>query len=275
MAAAIGLCSWIFGHRHHQRIAASAAALGCSGVELHGPFDQEPAAALRRLYADHGLAILSLTPENVDLAHQDWRERQRAVDSYERLLDAAAELGAPAITLHELVGRGSPQDSPPQEWERLRESCAQLALQAEQRGLDLLLEPLRPPLVSRIQRAADAVALIEAVGSPRLRIVLDTFHLDASETDPEGAIRCCAGRLGAVQLADRGRRGLGLGGIDLERYWRAFAAIGFAGPWILECAVGLVGPSPEEQPVDQEQLRLELEASLRWLRARLDSAEQG
>jgi sugar phosphate isomerase/epimerase len=78
-----------------------------------------------------------------------------------------------------------------------------------------------------------------------------------------------------VQLADRGRRGLGLGGIDLDGYWRAFAAIGFAGPWILECAVGLSGPSLQEQPVDQDQLRRELEASISWLRARLDSAEQG
>lgn len=275
MAATIGLCSWIFGHRHHQRIAASAAALGCSGVELHVPIDREPAAALRRLYADHGLAILSLTPENVDLAHRDWRERRQALDYYERLIDYAAELAAPAITLHELVGRGSPHDSPAQEWERLRESCAQVARQAEQRRLDLLLEPLRPPLVSRIQRSADALALIEAVGSPRLRIVLDSFHMDASEPDPEGAIQRCAGRLGAVQLADRGRRGLGLGGIDLDGYWRAFAAIGFAGPWILECAVGLSGPSLQEQPVDQDQLRLELEASISWLRARLDAAEQG
>jgi sugar phosphate isomerase/epimerase len=275
MAAAIGLCSWIFGHQHHQQIAASAAALGCSGVELHAPIAREPAAALRRLYADHGLAILSFTPENVDLAHRDGGERRRAIDYYERLIDYAAELGSPAITLHELVGRGSPQDSPSQEWERLRNACGRLAGRAEERGLDLLLEPLRPPLVSRIQRAADAVALIEAVGSPRLRIVLDTFHMDAGEPDPEGAIHCCAGRLGAVQLADRDRRGLGLGGIDLESYWRAFAAIGFAGPWILECAVGLSGPSLEERPVDQDQLRRELETSISWLRARLDGAEEG
>jgi sugar phosphate isomerase/epimerase len=123
--------------------------------------------------------------------------------------------------------------------------------------------------VSQIHTAADAVRLCEAVGSPRLRIVLDTFHMDAVGEEIGAAIGHCAGRLGAVQLADRGRRGLGRGGIDLPAYWRAFQAIGFRGPWILECAVGLRGPSLETHAVDLTELRSELEVSLTCLRQHL------
>ena len=269
MADDIGLCTWIFGHQRHQDIAAVAADLGCAGVELHVPLNVWPAADWRRLYASFGLRILSLTPENVDLAHPDPRERERAEHYYQRLIAFAADLEAPAITIHEHVGRGSSPDGQQPEWERLLAACQRLVPLAQERQVDLLWEPLRPPLVSQIHRAADAVRLCEAVGSERLRIVLDTFHMEAAEVDPGGAIRDCAGRLGAVQLADRQRRGLGLGGMDLQPYWQAFDAIGFRGPWILEGAVGLSGPSLDHRDVDLAQLRGELESSVVALRHQL------
>lgn len=275
MADLIGLCTWIFGHQRHREIAAVAAELGCAGVELHVPLDARPAADWRRLYASRGLRILSLTPENVDLAHPDPREQERAELYYRRLIAFAAELEAPAITIHEQVGRGASPDTREREWIRLQGACQRLARVAEERQVDLLLEPLRPPLVSQIQRAADAVRLCESVGSPRWRIVLDTFHMDAAEADPGGAIRLCAERLGAVQLADRQRRGLGLGGLNLQPYWQAFESIGFRGPWILECAVGLSGPSPHHRDVDLARLRSELESSVVALRHQLTSPAPG
>lgn len=273
MADSIGLCTWIFGHQRHDEIAAVAADLGCDGVELHVSLDEHSPANLRRLYASHGLRILSMTPENVDLAHQDPHELQCAEQYYTRLIAFAAELGAPAITIHEHVGRRSWPDSSLQEWDRLRTVCRRLAAMAEERQVALLLEPLRPSLVSQIHRAADAVRFCEEVGSPRLRIVLDTFHMDAAETDSTQAIRLCANRLGAVQLADRQRRGLGLGGIDLALYLQAFSAIGFRGPWILECTVGLSGPSLKDRAVDQARLRFELETSMVVLRKLLASRQ--
>jgi D-psicose/D-tagatose/L-ribulose 3-epimerase len=265
----IGLCTWIFGHQRHQEIAAVAADLGCTGVELHVPLDGWPAADWRSLYGSFGMRVLSLTPENVDLAHPHPREREQAVHYYRRLITFAAELEAPAITIHEHVGRVMAPDGQQPEWERLLDACRRLVPLAEERQVDLLVEPLRPPLVSQIQRAADAVRLSEAVGSKRLRIVLDTFHMEAAEANPGGAIRLCADRLGAVQLADRQRRGLGLGGMELQPYWEAFASIGFRGPWILECAVGLGGPSLEHRDVDLARLRGELESSLVVLRRHL------
>jgi D-psicose/D-tagatose/L-ribulose 3-epimerase len=272
MGDPIGLCSWIFGHQRHGEIAALASELGCDGVELHVAIAEQEAGALRRLYAAQGLRILSLTPENVDLAHQDPQRAHQAEAYYSRLLRFAADLEAPAITLHEYVGRGRWHDSQAEEWQRLLRACERLSRLAEALQVDLLLEPLRPPLVSQIHTAAAALRLCEAVGSPRLRIVLDSFHMDAAETDPVQAIHHCAGRLGAVQLADRQRLPLGQGGIDLERYGQAWAAIGFRGPWILECAVGLTGPALEPRPIDPAALGQALRLSLDWLRRHLASA---
>jgi len=266
MADSIGLCTWIFGHQRHGEIAASAAEIGCEGVELHVSLNGMPATDLRRLYASYGLRILSLTPENVDLIHEDPHQRQLAQQYYSRLIDFAAELEAPAITIHEYVGRGPGAEGNAQQWQWLLIACENLVKKAETRGVDLLLEPLQPPLVSAIHRAADAVRLCEEVGSPQLRVVLDTFHMDATENDVHDAIHHCEGRLGAVQLADRNRCGLGLGALDFDSYFRAFRAINFQGPWILECSAGPKGPSLKEQEVDPAKLQFYLDISMKQLR---------
>jgi len=62
------------------------------------------------------------------------------------------------------------------------------------------------------------------------------------------------------------------GGIALESYGKAWAAIGFRGPWILECAVGLREPSLESRAVDPAALRQALRVSVDWLRQHLASA---
>jgi len=271
MADSIGLCTWIFGHQRHGEIAAMASEMGCEGVELHVSFHEMPATDLRRLYASHGLRILSLTPENVDLIHQDPQQRQLAQQYYSRLIDFAADLEAPAITIHEYVGRGPSTEGNSQQWQWLLKACHDLVEKAATRGVELLLEPMQPPLVSAIHRAADAVRLCEEVGSPQLRVVLDTFHMDATENDVGQAIHECEGRLGAVQLADRNRTGLGLGGLELDNYFRAFRAINFDGPWILECTTGLKGPSLKEQAVDLAELQFYLNTSIKELRRLLSN----
>ena len=262
MNHAIGLCTWIFGHQDQARIAAEASGLGCAGVELFVDIQAQKAAAIRDIFHSHGLRIFSLTPENVDLCHQDGALRQSAIAYYTRLLDYAVAVGSEAVTIHEFVGRGEPHDNPVAEELRLVEAMRTLAAAADQRGVDLLLEPLRPPLVSRIHTTAAAVALCKQVGSPRLKIVLDTFHMEAAERDGPGAIAASSGLLGALQLADRQRLGLGQGGMDVPAYVAACRGIGFQGPWILECTTGLTGPALETRDVDHALLRQQLRSSI-------------
>ncbi|MFN7898986.1 MAG: sugar phosphate isomerase/epimerase family protein [Synechococcaceae cyanobacterium] len=275
MSDPIGLCTWIFGHQDQARIAAEASGLGCAGVELFVDIQAQKAASMRDLFRSHGLRIFSLTPENVDLCHQDGALRQHAIAYYIKLLDYAVAVGAEAVTIHEFVGRGEPHDNPEAEEQRLVETMATLAGAAEQRRVDLLLEPLRPPLVSRIHTTAAAVALCQQVDSPRLKIVLDTFHLEAAERDGPGAIAMSCGRLGAVQLADRQRLALGQGGMDVPAYLAALRGIGFQGPWILECTTGLPSPALQTREVDLAVLRQRLQASILLLQRLLPAAHTG
>lgn len=263
----IAVCTWLFGDHDHQRIAERVARLGFDGVEMLADITRCSPSALRDLYADAGLSVISLTPDNVDIAHIDDRQRHHAVGYYERLIGFAAELGCPRVTCHEGVGRLRPVDTVDAEWDRLVVSCRQLAEVATDYGISLVFEPLHRGLVSQIHRADEVCRLVDAVGYPALSVVLDTYHLCLEESDPTAVIQRCGGWVTAVQLGDTDRLPLGLGTAPLGSCLAALDSIGFTGPWILECTSQLSGPNLTPRTINSEQVERELGTSLRWLRS--------
>ena len=105
MLTDIGVCTWTFGDMPLPEIARRLSVLGFNGVELMGNLAAYSAAEAAQILSDHNLAVFSLTPDNVDLAHPDSKIRQQAVDYYLRLLDFAVEIGQPLVSCHGFVGR--------------------------------------------------------------------------------------------------------------------------------------------------------------------------
>jgi D-psicose/D-tagatose/L-ribulose 3-epimerase len=62
-----GACTWIMGDEPLPVKAQRMAAIGLDGVELFGDLSLNP-REIRKILADHNLAVLSLPPENVDLS---------------------------------------------------------------------------------------------------------------------------------------------------------------------------------------------------------------
>lgn len=259
----IGVCTWIFGHHDYPALADDVAALGLDGVELMTDVTRSDAKKLGTVFRDRGLEIYSMTPENVDLCHTDPRAREAAVGYYEQLVEFAAEAGSLAITCHEHVAREIHHTASRAQWDRLVDSCTRVAARGEELGIDVLFEPLNRALVCAVHTAEDALALLDAVGSPRLRVVLDTFHMHREQEDAGAAIRACGERLGLVQLAGADRRGLD--SCELPALHGALQEIGFAGPLILECAGDLAGPSLATQAIDRRRLRGDLLDSVAML----------
>ncbi|HEX9003048.1 MAG TPA: sugar phosphate isomerase/epimerase family protein [Blastocatellia bacterium] len=261
----IAACTWIFGQRDLADIAARLAAMGLDGAEIFiNPRLCSP-RELHRIFADQGLRVFSMTPENVDIAHASGNQRALALDDYFRLIDFAAELGARAITCHEFVGRTQPHDGAEQEWARLSNACERIAARAAANHLDVVFEPLNRSLVSAVRTAGQAMNLVAAVNAPRFGVVLDTYHMHREENDPAAAIRHCGAALKAIQLADSGRGRIGSGTIDFGAQLGALAAIGYGGPLILECS-SLPGPSWTNREVAAESVETDLRESLSWLR---------
>jgi len=107
----VGICTWVFGTLDLDRVAQAASALGFDGVELLADPDRYDPRQACDVLSRYGLAVLSMTPCDADPAHPDPTVRASAVDRYRRMLDFAADVGAPVLGFHGAVGRTAPIDS--------------------------------------------------------------------------------------------------------------------------------------------------------------------
>ena len=84
-------------------------------------------------------------------------------------------------------------------------------------------------------RAADTLALVQAVDSPHLRLNLDLYHAQIGEGNLVELVRRCAPYLGEVQVADvPGRCEPGTGEVNWPFVARALADAGYDGVVAME-----------------------------------------
>ena len=268
MNRSLGVCTWTFGPRPISEIARRVQALGYDGVELHGDLEAFKPRETAALFADHGLEIFSLTPDNVDPATPDRAVRTAALDYYRRLVDFAADAGGAIVSFHGLVGRVAPIASMAEEEALLIESLRTVCEHAGSAEVRVVYEVLNRYESHLVNTGDAALALIERVGVDNLFVLLDAYHMNIEEAALPGAIRSVAGRLGLFHVADSNREGIGRGHTDFAAVVRALDAIGYGGPVIVECTAAGANPfTPVKSGDYLRALELYLETSRRWLRA--------
>jgi D-psicose/D-tagatose/L-ribulose 3-epimerase len=266
---AIGVCTWTFGDLPLEEIAGRLAAWDFDGVELMGPPPEQDlvgldAAEARRILEDEGLAVFSLTPDEVDLAHPDRAIRAAAIDYYRRLVDFAAVFGDPIVSCHGYVGRVRAISSQTEERALLADSVAAVAVRAEELGLRLAMEVLNRYESHLLTTADEAMTFVRQVGAANVGLLLDAYHMNLEEADPADALRLVGDRLWLYHVADSNRQGVGRGHTDFRSQIEALAGIGYTGPAILECTAP--GPDPFTAIKD--------ESSLAWLETYLTESRQ-
>jgi sugar phosphate isomerase/epimerase len=93
----------------------------------------------------------------------------------------------------------------------------------------LLVEPINRYETNFINTAQDGIELIEAIGHPCVKLLLDTFHMNIEEIDPCITIRKAAKHLGYVHFADSNRQAPGRGHINFQAIADVLAEIGYRG----------------------------------------------
>jgi sugar phosphate isomerase/epimerase len=116
------------------------------------------------------------------------------------------------------------------------------AREAERLGVRICVEPLNRYEAYLVTTAEEAVANVDAVGSPWIGMTLDLFHANLEEPDIAAAITHAGPRLRHVHVADTNRRGLGRGHLDLRAPMEALRVLDYAGAIVVE--VMPPGPDP-------------------------------
>lgn len=162
----------------------------------------------------------------------------------ERSIRVAAKLGIPRLNLHGtgLDGQGLPVKPLPSptgaQWVAAARTLERIAAVGEREGVMFVLENLNTAVDHPgvpFARAEDTLALVEAVDSPHLRLMLDLYHAQIGEGNLIELCRRALPWIGEIQVADvPGRCEPGTGEIGYPAIARALAEMGYTGTIGLE-----------------------------------------
>jgi sugar phosphate isomerase/epimerase len=215
---------------------AKAAGWGADGVEL---MTADPLAldveALRASLWRSGLAVAAIGSGAVTLAagltllHPDPAKAGLAAARVRQLIDFAAAVGSPLVTVGSFRGRLASAGAEGRE--RLVAVLREAATYAEAHGVRLALEPLNRYEADIVTNAEEGLAFVDEVGHAGLGLLLDTFHVNIEETSWTEPFRrlVAADRLWHVHLGDNNRLAPGRGLIDFRAIVATLREAGYSG----------------------------------------------
>ncbi len=244
---------------------------GFDGMELRLILSDEelPAylAELQLAMEKTGMNVCSLiTPDASFSQAFDCRSVMEAkLISLQRNLHIAGSIGAVSLFCPEYRSQNplplwNPQ--PPMsdlERELLVELLSRAAEAAEITNGTIILEPLNRYETHLIHRIDEALEIIHLVGSERIGILGDFYHMNLEETDISKCISEADGKIYHVQLADSNRLLPGFGHMEFQTGFRALHKIGYDRFMALECRA-------------KDQLEADLPRTVQFLKNNLSSA---
>jgi len=219
--------------------------LACSGLgPLPAVVPAQEADEVHAATEETGVEVVAVSA-TYNMVHPDPLERQQGRRSFTAIAGAARRMGTRLLTV--CTGscdardqwRYHPDNASPVTWRELCAECEAILRVAEAHDLVIGVEPELSNVVDSPRRARE---LIDALGSERVRIVLDPANLfeiagpEQRRELVEGAIDLLADRIALAHAKDRGADGrftaAGKGVVDFRHYLRALRRSGFDGPLI-------------------------------------------
>ena len=166
-------------------------------------------------------------------------EQQRTgLDYMMRLIDQMVVLECPLLIgpVYSAVGRADavPPAEYKQQWKAVVTNLRTLCDYAESKGRQVCLEPLNRFETDFINTCDQALQMIKDVGSPALKLHLDTFHMNIEEKDQGKAIRKAGKLLGHFHACGSDRGTPGKDHIDWKSISAALKTIKYRGDVVIE-----------------------------------------
>jgi sugar phosphate isomerase/epimerase len=205
---------------------------GYESIEISGEPAQYDVKETRALLKEYGIrcwGAVTLTLGERNLAARDEGQRARSVDYVKSVITMVGELEGEIVTLvPATVGKVVPDGTEEEEWTWVVEATKECFAHAREKGVRIAVEPLNRFETYFFNRAAQALALADAV-SPECGVCLDAFHLNIEEEDMYEAIRLAGKRLFDFHVADNNRFAAGLGQLDWPKIIGTLKEIGYDG----------------------------------------------
>ena len=198
---------------------------------LHNMSDEE-ISALRKKAEERGLylTVNDGPARDRDFASPDLKIRDNALCWYEDLLDRMTRLGS-----YDLIGALYsfwPSDfkyiNKKSAWEHSIEGLKKLSCKAERLKITLSLEVLNRNETYILTSCKEAKEYIQRIGSPNVKILLDTYHMNIEEDNIYDAIYLAGDDLGHFHVGECNRKLPGENNsIDWPRIGKALRSVNY------------------------------------------------
>jgi len=199
----------------------------------------DPAYVKDRL-DEAGLVCGSVTPclgPDKDLRGTS-RQQRAGIDLMGQVMGHMTSLGCRTLVgvVYSTVGRANavPRKEYRQQWRTVVRNLKEVCRRAVDHGCQIALEPVNRFETDFINTCDQGLEMIHDVGSPALKLHLDTFHMNIEEKDPAAAIRRAGRLLGHFHACGCDRGTPGKDHIDWKPIASALRAVNYRGDVVIE-----------------------------------------
>jgi len=221
------------------------AELGFDGAELHvDELKKNDTGWIREIAEQYGLTITGVgsgqyyRKHNLGLSTNNEEIRKRTIDRVAQALQFASELHS---NIHIGAGQGTHDKTYEEGLCHLMESLRECAKIAQELGTRIDIEICNRYLPAMIRTIDQGKRLVDAVGSPWVKLLADTHHMNIEERSLPESIRQAKGYIAYMHFSDSNRLAPGMGHIDYHAIAEALRDIGYEGFCTAEF---IPGPDP-------------------------------
>jgi D-psicose/D-tagatose/L-ribulose 3-epimerase len=165
-------------------------------------------------------------------------EQKTAMEYCKALIDQAVVLGCPSLIgpVYSVVGKADAVEPSQQkkEWALVVKNLKVLSKYAEKKGIQICVEPLNRFETDFLNTCDQGLKLIKDVGSPALKLHLDTFHMNIEEKVQAVAIKKAGKLLAHFHACGTDRGTPGNDSLQWEPIVKALKAIKYQGDVVIE-----------------------------------------
>ena len=166
------------------------------------------------------------------------KDQREAMKYCKALIDHMVVLGCPSLIgpVYSVVGKADAVDPKQQkkEFALVVKNLKLLAAYAEKKGVQICVEPLNRFETDFLNTCDKGLQLIKAVGSPALKLHLDTFHMNIEEKNQAAAIKKAGRLLGHFHACGTDRGTPGNDKLDWKPIVKALKSIKYKGDVVIE-----------------------------------------
>jgi len=178
--------------------------------------------------------------EGLSLSHYNNEIRKKAIKRIYEHINLASALESKVIIglIRGNLGGGNFNRS----IQKFRDSLNRCLSFAEKQKVTLLIEPINRYECNFLNTISQTVSLIRDYKSPRLKLLVDSFHMNIEEQDMCEGILSASSLIEHVHFADSNRLYPGMGHINFKDLIKTFKKIGYK-----EFISGEIIPKPNEK----------------------------